>query len=423
VAVVGGGVIGLCVAEALARRGADVVLLEARSCGAAASAGNAGWVTPGLSNPVAAPGTVAKGLRWMLSPRGPLRVRPNLRPSFVRWVYDFWRSCSPRRYAAGIGATVALSRRALDDFDGLAARVPQFEMHSSGVLFVSASAAALEAETATLRQLQGSGYEGEVEVLDRDAALAAEPALAPDVAGAILTPAERHVRPETLTAALVSHLREQGVELREGEMVTHLGRRPGGWALGCTGGEIAARRVVLAGGAETATLLRPLGVRLPMEGAKGYSLTQDSPAVRLRRPVYLLDSKVAVSPFDDALRLAGTLELGTSGLGVDRRRVAGIEAAARCSFSGWSEAGEWTTWAGLRPLLPDGLPALGPVPGHPDLHLATGHSMLGVTLAPTTAAVLAPVILDGSPSPELAPFSIARFAKRGGGRCTDGGDK
>jgi D-amino-acid dehydrogenase len=170
-------------------------------------------------------------------------------------------------------------------------------------------------------------------------------------------------------------------------------------------------------------LLRPLGVRLPMEGAKGYSLTQDSPAVRLRRPVYLLDSKVAVSPFDDALRLAGTLELGTSGLGVDRRRVAGIEAAARCSFSGWSEAGEWTTWAGLRPLLPDGLPALGPVPGHPDLHLATGHSMLGVTLAPTTAAVLAPVILDGSPSPELAPFSIARFAKRGGGRCTDGGDK
>lgn len=421
--MIGGGVIGLCVAEALARRGADVVLLEAGRWGAGASAGNAGWVTPGLSNPVPAPGTVAKGLRWMLSPQGPLRVRPSLRPSFVRWIYDFWRSCSPRRYAAGIAATVALTRRALDDFDALAARVPHFEMHSRGVLFVSASATTLEAEAATLRQLQDSGYEGEVEILDRATALEAEPALAADVAGAILTPAERHVRPETLTASLVSHLREQGAELREGEAVTGLVRRRGGWTLGCASGEVAARRVVLAGGAETATLLRPLGVRLPIEGAKGYSLTQVSPALRLRRPVYLLDSKVAVSPFDDALRLAGTLELGTSGLGVDRRRVAGIEAAARRSFGAWSEAGEWTAWAGLRPLLPDGLPALGPVPGHSDLHLATGHSMLGVTLAPTTATVLAPVILDGSPSPELAPFSIARFAKRGGGQYTNGGDK
>lgn len=412
VAVVGGGVVGLCVAEALASHGASVLVLEAGRCGAGASAGNAGWVVPGLSNPVPAPGVVAKGLRWMLSPSGPLRLRPVLRPSFVRWLFEFWRSCAPRRYAAAIAATLVLSRRALSDFDVLAERLPRFEMHRRGVLIISRDETSLAAEVATLRQLQECGYAGQFQLLDRAATVAAEPALAADVAGGILAGDERHVRPEALTLALVERLRQQGVDLREAQAVRSIGHRRGTWSLGCERGEVSASRVVLAGGAATAGLLAPLGVRLPLQGAKGYSLTQTDPTLRLQRPLYLLDSKLAISPFDDALRLAGILELGTSDLGIGRGRVAAIKAAARRSFCTWSESGEWTSWAGLRPIVPDGLPVIGPVPGHDGLHLATAHSMLGVTLAPTTAAVLAPVILDGHPSPELAPFSVSRFSGR-----------
>ena len=410
VAVVGAGVIGLCVAEALSRRGADVVVLEAATCGAAASAGNAGWITPGLSAPLPAPGTMAQALRWMPNPGSPLLVRPVPRWSFVRWSYDFWRATLPQRYGAGMAALVALSDRTLGDFDALAQRGVGFEMHADGMLFVARSERALEEEERALRAQQALGYAGELRVVDRLAALELEPALADGVRGGILAAGERHVRPETLTHGLAEHLRAGGTEIRERTAVRRVVRRPGGWTVDCEGATVHAERVVLAGGASTARLLSPLGVRLPLEGAKGYSITQEPPSIRVRRPLYLLESKVGVSPFEGALRLAGTLELGATDLRLSARRVGSIARAGREYLRGWTPGGTQRAWAGIRPLLPDGLPAIGPVPGQAGLHVATGHGMLGVTLAPATAEVLAPAVLYGRPSLELAPFSLARFS-------------
>jgi D-amino-acid dehydrogenase len=147
-----------------------------------------------------------------------------------------------------------------------------------------------------------------------------------------------------------------------------------------------------------------------LEGAKGYSITVTSPEKPMRGPAYLLESKVGVSPFDGSLRVAGTLELGSSGLDLNTNRLASIESAAKESLRGWDPQAPQEMWAGYRPVLPDGLPAIGQVPGKDGLFVAAGHSMLGITLAPTTAALLAPAILEGQPSLELAPFSLARFA-------------
>jgi D-amino-acid dehydrogenase len=412
VAVVGGGVIGLAVAESLSRRGAKVVVLEAGRCGGAASAGNAGWITPGLSAPVPAPGTMLQALKWMPNPGSPLLVRPVLRLSFLRWSYDFWRATGRRRYGAGMAALVALSDRTIADFDALRDRGVEFEMHADGMLFVAHSETSLEHELEALRDQQAVGYRGGVEVIDGAAAREREPGLADGVAGAIVAPLERHVRPETLTRGLADHLRANGAEIREGVTVRGLARRAGGWTLDCDGADVRADRVVLAGGVSTPALLRPLGVRLPLEGAKGYSITLEDPPIRLRGPLYLLESMVGVSPYDGALRLAGTLELGAKDLRLNARRVASIERAGRKYLRGWPDGAPRTAWAGFRPLLPDGLPAIGPVPGQDGLHVATGHSMLGVTLAPATAEVLAPAVLSGEPSLELAPFSIARFGNR-----------
>jgi D-amino-acid dehydrogenase len=413
VAIVGGGVIGLSVAEALARRGAQVVVLEAGTCGAAASAGNAGWITPALSAPVPAPGTMLQALRWMPDPKSPLLVRPVARLSFLRWSLDFWRSTAAARYGAGMAALVALTDRTIADFDALAARGVAFEMHQQGMLFVARGDAVLEEELHVLREQQAVGYRGEVTLLDRAAARDREPALSDAVAGAIAAPMERHVRPETLTAGLAAHLRARGTEIREHTPVRRITRDGSGWLLDTGGGPLRAQRVVLAGGAQTGDLLRPLGVRLPLEGAKGYSITLEQPSVRLRGPLYLLESKVGVSPYRGALRLAGTLELGARDLRLDQRRLGSIERAGRDYLRDWPSGGARSAWAGFRPLLPDGLPAIGPVPGLDGLHVATGHGMLGVTLAPTTAEVLAPAVLDDKPSLALAPFSVARFGNRG----------
>src|SRR5262249_51455257 len=139
--------------------------------------------------------------------------------------------------------------------------------------------------------------------------------------------------------------------------------------------------VVLSAGVHTGALLAALGVRLPLEAAKGYSFTDTAPPVRPQRPLYLLESKVGLSPYDGAVRFAGTLELASRDAGVNARRVRALDAAGARYLKGWRASAGRMEWAGMRPLLPDGLPAIGPVPGHPGLFVATGHGMLGVTLA------------------------------------------
>jgi D-amino-acid dehydrogenase len=399
----------------LERRGAEVVVLEAGRCGRAASAGNAGWVSPGISNPLPAPGVVPQAIRWMLNPRSPLLIHPVLRPSFVRFLYDFWRNTRRSRYAAGMAALVATTQRAVTDFDSLAERCA-FEMHHEGMLFVARDARALEAEHRVLREHQELGYDGEVRLMGRDELLSEEPGLGDRISGAVFASAECHVRPETVTAGVAARLREVGTEIRENCAVRGIARSNGAWAVATADGGLEADRVVVAGGVATAGLLAGLGVRVPLLGAKGYSLTLDRPPIHLKRPVYLVEDKVGVSPYDGAIRLAGTLELGSTPGKINARRVAGIREAGARSLRDWSSELDWKAWTGERPLFPDGLPAIGPVPGNAGLFVATGHAMLGVTLAPTTAELLAPVVLEGRPSLELAPFSIARFDVLGVGR-------
>ncbi len=424
VAIVGGGVVGLCVAESLARGGAEVTVLEAAAFGAAASAGNAGWITPSHAAPLPTPGTMPQAIRWMFNPGSPLLVRPRLRGDYLRWLYDFARNTRPRPYSAGLAAMVALAERAIPDYEALAGRFA-FEMHREGLLYVGHTEAALEKEMSLHREQVMLGYRGTFAELDREQALAHEPALNGDVLGAILAVDDRHVRPETVTAGLAEHLRANGGDLRDQTAVTGVVADGGGWLVRCGGETVEADRVVLASGVATAKLLAPFGVRLPLEGAKGYSITVEEPRTAPRGPIYLLESKVGISPYDGALRLAGTLELGSRGLALSRSRVASIERAGERSLRDWGDHTKRHTWAGFRPLLPDGLPAIGPVPGKEGLFVATGHAMLGVTLAPTTAEVLAPVVLGEKPSLELAPFSIARFDNRGGGAISkpNGGEK
>lgn len=414
VAVVGGGVVGLALAEALSRRGADVTVIEAGVCGAGASAGNCGWVTPGLCSPIPSPGTMGQAMRWMLSPRSPLAVRPTPSISFARWTYDFWRSTRPRMFSSGMAMMMALSQRVIADFDALA-QCCSFEMHSQGILFVGQHKHSVAEELRLLRECQALGYAGDIVAMDPDEAAAQEPGLRGQCAGAIYAPDERHLRPETLTAGLRAELERRGVGLREHSPVEELiPDGNDGWSLQCGSDVIGADRVVLANGLATRSLLAPLGVRLPLEPGKGYSVTAAGDARgHLRGPVYLLESRVGISPFDDGVRLAGTLELGARGEGLSRSRVDSIQTTARQAFGEWTDALEWTGWAGFRTLLPDGLPVIGPVPGHRGLHVATGHGMVGVTLAPTTAELLAPAILDDAPSLQLTPFSLARFDNRG----------
>jgi D-amino-acid dehydrogenase len=409
VTVIGGGVIGLACAWSLARRGADVTLLERDRCGEGASAGNAGWVTPGLSAPVPAPGVMRQAARWMLDGESPLLVRPRTELSFLRWSVRFAASCRPGAHRAGTAATLALARDAEEHFDLLRREGVEFEMHADGLLYLVRDARALEPWLQAYDELAELGFDGDIQPLDATALRALEPAVAGAAAG-LLARRERHVRPETLTAGLARDLLRRGAAIEERAEVRALRPDDGGWRVETADGAVETDRVVVAAGVWSRELLRGAGVDIPLEAAKGYSVTAPGPEPALSRPLYLTEAKVGASPFDDGtMRLAGTLELTGIDLGLNGRRVGAVVRGAQAYLPTWQLDGARRDWAGLRPLTADGVPTVGEA--RPGLFVATGHAMLGITLAPSTGEALAPAVLGEPPPEALGALSPLRFAR------------
>jgi len=409
--VIGGGVVGLCCAYELRRRGEMVTILDRDRPGCAASSGNTGWIVPSFSGPVPGPGVMAQSLRWMLKPDSPLYIRPHADPGFIGWVWTFWRHCNTRAYASGLDAVAALNTRTTALFDALAADGVEFEMHNQGVLFAFLGKTALDHVRADLDRMRRYGY-GESTALSADETRDLEPMLTGAVIGGILAAQERHVRPETLTDGLVQRLGALGVEIRPGVAVTGLRRRGAViTAVETPEGPVAADRFLVAAGVWSGAVTRYAGVRLPLEAGKGYSVTLTAPAAQVARPLYLDEARVAVSNFRDALRFAGTMELSGISDALDARRIAAMKRGASRYLRTWPEAAREETWMGMRPLTPDGLPVIGRIPGCENLYVATGHAMLGVTLAPATAVGLAEAMLTARSSIDLRPFDPARFAR------------
>lgn len=408
--IIGGGVIGLCCAFALRRRGAAVTLLDAGPAERAASHGNAGWVVPSLAGPVPAPGLIATSLRWMLQPDSPLYVQPRLDPEFWRWLLAFWRKCNQRNYAAGLAAIGELGRQTLVLYDGLAAAGVRFEEHRSGIIHAYREPAALAHDYRDLEQLRPFGYD-RIDLLDGVALRELEPGLVAGLAGGYRIEQERHLRPDSLVAGLREWLIQAGVEVRDGVTVTgfeHAGGRV--HALRTTDGTVPAEAVIVAAGVWSGPLLRRAGVRLPIEMGKGYSLDFAPSPVSVRHALYLHEARVAITPLTGRLRLAGTMELSGLNHRIEPRRVAAISRAGTGFLRGWPDGVSPTrVWAAGRPMTPDGLPVIGLAPGISNLAIASGHAMLGVTLAPATGEAIAELLTTGRAPAVIAPFRADRW--------------
>ncbi len=362
-----------------------------------------------LSEPLPAPGVVTQALKWMVKPESPFLVRPRVDRDFYGWSWRFARHCTARQHRSGTEALVALNAETLDRFDELKDAGIDFEMHETGLLFLALTDAELLAYASAMRAVQAAGHDAPFEVLDRASVRTLEPSVSERVIGGIHVPSERHVRPESFTLHLAKALAAQGVTVLEDTEVRSLARMAngGGWRLVTSGEELAADAVVVAGGIWSTSLLASLGVRLPLEAAKGYSITTERNGRSPRRALYLMEAKVGCSPFADSVRVAGTLELAGVDLSMNDRRLAPLHRAVATYLTEW-DPGPCVAWAGLRTVAPDGLPIIGSVPGHAGLYMATGHSHLGITLAPATGAALAPLVLEDRLPAELVPFGVDR---------------
>lgn len=416
VAVVGGGIVGLSTAYFLAERGVEVTVLERGACGSGASGGNTGWITPGVSSePLAAPGLVGQGLRWMLKPESPFYIQPRPSLELARWLWGFWRSSSADRHRVALKALVRLNAETLEIFDGFKASGVAFEMHEDGLLYPALSREVAAKISGMYACLRDGGYGGTFAELGGDEIRALEPALSPSVVAGVISKDERHVRPETLTTGLAQALSARGTCVRENTGVVELSAHAGRWKLALANHEdIEVDKAVVAAGMWTKPLLARLGVSLPMLAGKGYSVTASGSGTRPSHPLYMVETRVAMSPYQpDVLRVGGTLELTGFDLSLPRRRLDPLLRVSNAYLRDWRPEHTELEWAGLRPLLPDCLPVIGQVPGCAGLYVATGHGMVGMTLGPPSAKELAQLIVDGTESPAIRPFRPDRILRFG----------
>jgi D-amino-acid dehydrogenase len=398
VLVVGAGIVGACAALELARAGADVEVLErGGGWGEGCSWGNAGLLVPSHARPIAAPEALRSGLRWMVRPDSPFGFKP--KPSLAPWLARYVRASTARRAHDGEALQRELSRESLGVFRELAADGIDAGYEEPGCLTVHTSPEAAEHEASS-----ETGRALGARVLTAPEARELEPLLTDRVRAAVLFPGEARCDPVRLAAAVGAAAEARGVRLRTGVEAYALGR--GG--VETTRGAVGAGKVVLAAGAWSGRLARTAGVRLPLQGGKGYAAEWAPEEAPVRMPLYLHDHRVVANPMaGDRTRMTGGLLLDGLDESFDRRRVRAIAAAAEEVLG--VKAPPRLTWRGLRPCTPDGLPVIGVHRRAPDTILATGHGMLGVTLAPLTGRLVAAIAAGTAEHPALARLSPERF--------------
>ncbi len=399
VVVVGGGVVGVSVAYALAREGVEVVLLERGRLAGEASFGNAGTVSAGHP-PLNKPGRVAQGVRQLSDPTSPLYVKPRWDPELWRWLTRFATYCTDAHVKSAMEVLAPMGMDSLRAFEDLVGREGiDCGYHADGYYAVCETGDGLADAVDEAELIRRFGYKPEV--LDARAMGEVEPALAP-VAGGVFYPEAATLCPYDFTVGLAEAAARHGAVLREGVEVTDV-LVGGGAASGVRlsdGDEVGADAVVLATGPFSLAIADRLGAAIPVQPGKGYHRDipiSEAGASDLRIACVLHEASVFCTPMSDFVRFAGTMEF--SGLNHEMRpdRLAQIARAAGRFFPALGSAPPISEWCGLRPVSVDGLPIVGPLPHVPNVVVATGHGMLGLTLGPVSGDIVADWVLRDGP--------------------------
>jgi glycine/D-amino acid oxidase-like deaminating enzyme len=403
--IVGAGVVGLNCARALQRDGFRVTVVDRGEPGQGASFGNAAQIATASVIPQATPGILKQTLRLLRDPHGPLVARPAYVARHLPWFLQFIANGDPIRMRSGAVAMAALIGQAWDAWRPVLDDVGATHLvERSGALHVFRSQQALVGARALYELRRELGVQSTE--LDGEAARAREPALSPDIAGAVHVPDMGVVKdPLELSRSLARAIERDG-----GTIVRALASRIDQRGVATSDGRIDADVVVLAAGAWSAKLASQLGVRIPLVSERGYHLMYGRNSSGVRMPLLLVERKVAVTPMSDGIRVASMAEFSAPDAPADHERAAPVLKG----LGGWVQGldGEpLSRWVGPRPSIPDSRPVIGRAPRCPNVLLAFGHGHLGLTLAAVTGRAIADLVGNRTPSIDLASVSPGRFSR------------
>jgi D-amino-acid dehydrogenase len=410
VVVVGGGVIGLACAYYLQQAGRRVTLIDRGRIGGACSHGNCGFVCPSHVLPLAEPGAVRQGIKALFEPNSPLSIRPRLDFRLWSWLANFARRANERdMLEAARGCQALLDSSFMLYQELIAAEAFDCQWRTDGLLFA-------------FRTAEGfAGYSHTDRLLDERFGLPArkltaaelthfEPALRSDLAGGYFYEHDAHLRPDRLMSAWRAAFERRGGQVIEGCEFRGF-RSSGGRAAGVQTdqGELPADACVVALGAWMPAVAQELGVRLPIEPGKGYSLTMPRPGRCPRVPLILMEDRVAVTPFADGYRLGSTMEFAGYDASLRPERLALLTSGAARFLAEPTAEPVQEAWYGWRPMTYDGLPVIDWSPRFSNVLLAAGHNMLGLSMAPATGQLATALITGAPPKIDPTPYRVARF--------------
>jgi len=418
IAIIGGGVVGLSVAHACASRGHRVTVIEraAAERDGGCSFANAGMVVPSHFVPLASPGMIGLALRWMVDPESPFHLKPRASAALLDWGWKFWRACTDENVARAAPLLRDLHLASHAGYEKWAAQWGnRFEFVESGLLVLCRTEHAL-ADEARIAHLARE-LDVPATVLTAGAVAAIEPDMRMTIAGGVHFPRDARLVPARLMSALQEQTRRIGVHLRHGTEVHGFrlnGSRIGG--VETSDGVIGADEFVLCAGIWSSQLARRLGLSLPMQAGKGYSLTVEKPAATMRTCAILSEARAAVTPMGSALRFGGTMEITAIDETIERARVRGLVKSIGTYFPDVTREvlADATIRTGLRPCSPDGLPYVGRFARYANLSAATGHAMMGVSLAPITGTLIAELLSGERTTLPIAALSPDRYARSRG---------
>lgn len=410
VVIVGGGIIGLFTAYYLSEEGFEVTIFDKGDLSNGCSTGNAGMIVPSHIVPLASPGIMGKGLKWMLSPTSPFYIHPKLDKRLMQWCFLFYRSATKEHVAHSIPYLKNLSIFSKSLYMELTSQptTPHLGMEEKGLLMLykTQEAAREEIEFAHLARSHGLA----AEILTREEVQAMEPDVEMDVLGGVFFPGDAHLDPAKLNNFLISHLIDKGVKIeRKTEVLDFAFSGKAVQAVITNKGDYLSDYLIVCAGTWSGQVAKKLKINMPMLGGKGYSFLADN-VPTIRHPALLVEGKVAVTPFGKNIRFGGSMEITDNIHKINRNRVKGIHHAIadyypsfHCRFPRQNEI-----WSGLRPCSPDGLPYIGFTGRWDNVLFGTGHSMMGISLAPATGYLLTEQLLQRKAHVPIDAFSPDR---------------
>ena len=410
VIVIGGGVIGAACSHYLRTAGWAVTIIDQNRFGAACSHGNCGYVCPSHVLPMAEPGVIGKTLKAMLSKSSPMYIKPRFSPALWGWLLNFARRCNEADMMSAGHAIAAMLESSLPLYRELVkSSAIDCEFQEHGLLYAYRDRAQLSAYSAT-NELLTSKFGHPAKRFDGDDILQLEPALKPGLAGGWYYEGDAHLRPDRLMSSWRISLESAGVKVMDGTTFEGFAQTSGrATAAQTSAGLLKADAYVVATGAWSPLLAKRLGCKLPIQPGKGYSITMPRPAICPVIPMIFPETRVAVTPWESGYRLGSTMEFAGHDTSINKARLGllrqGAEPYLREAFCEPVQE-EWYGW---RPMTFDSMPIIGPSPTMANVMLATGHSMLGISMAPATGKLVSELLRGAKPHLDATPYSPTRF--------------